>query len=170
MYGGLSPLLLLGCSMLKIALPVVVVAVEDSLTWMEESSVDSDRTIILTDSLSLVSKLQRRSIKKTWFPKLRYIKGHTEIVYIPGYAGNRYNERADRLAGGAVSFGNLDMTAADVFGDLRRGRPSRRQSWWTHLVYGENKRERRAARRRSTVITTRKSTPHIATQLMTGTM
>jgi hypothetical protein len=38
-------------------------AMEDALSWLEENSVDSDRSIILIDSLSIVSKIQRRRIK-----------------------------------------------------------------------------------------------------------
>jgi hypothetical protein len=38
----------------------------------------------------------------------------TNQEHIPGHAGIRYNERADRLAGNAVPFGELEMTAADV--------------------------------------------------------
>jgi hypothetical protein len=43
-------------------------AIEDALTWLEGNLVASDKTIILTDSLSLVNKLQRKRFKKTWFP------------------------------------------------------------------------------------------------------
>jgi hypothetical protein len=43
-------------------------AMEDVLSWLEENSVDSDRSSILTDPLSIVSTLQRMRIKKTWFP------------------------------------------------------------------------------------------------------
>jgi hypothetical protein len=41
-------------------------------------------------------------------------------MYIPGHAVIRYNERADRLAGGAVLFGSLEMTAADVAASVTR--------------------------------------------------
>jgi hypothetical protein len=65
-------------------------AKEDALSWLEENYVDSDRSILLTDSLSIVSKLQRRRIKHTWFPKLRHIKCKTEVICIPGHGGIRY--------------------------------------------------------------------------------
>jgi hypothetical protein len=41
-----------------------------------------------------------------------------EIVYTPGHAGVSYNETADKLAGDAVAFGNLDMTASDVIASI----------------------------------------------------
>jgi hypothetical protein len=44
--------------------------------------------------------------------------GTVEIVYTPGHAGVSYNETADKLAGDAVAFGNLDMTASDVIASI----------------------------------------------------
>jgi hypothetical protein len=41
-----------------------------------------------------------------WYPG--YIR--TEIIYIPGHAGIRFNERADKLAGAAEAFGDLELT------------------------------------------------------------
>jgi hypothetical protein len=77
---------------------------------------DSNRSVILTDSMSIVSKIQRMTIKKT-IPdfQISYTsEAAPRSMYIPGHTGIRYNERADRLAGGAVPFGNLEMTAAVV--------------------------------------------------------
>jgi hypothetical protein len=44
--------------------------------------------------------------------------GTVETVYTPGHAGVSYNETADKLAGDAVAFGNLDMTVSDVIASI----------------------------------------------------
>jgi hypothetical protein len=62
----------------------------------------------------LVTKPEHNKIKETWVPIVKNIQGTVEIVNTPGYAGVSYNETADTLAGDAVVFGNLDMTASDV--------------------------------------------------------
>ena len=93
-------------------------AMGDALVWLAENADPDDRTIILTDSLSLVSKLQRGQIKKDWFRFLRQISGDVQIVYIPGHAGITHNERADKLAGNATAFGTLIPTAKDICDSL----------------------------------------------------
>ena len=70
--------------------------------------------MIITDSLSLVSRLQHGRIMRAWLPTILQISARVELVYIPGHAGIKLNERADKLAGGAEPFGNLVMTPADV--------------------------------------------------------
>jgi hypothetical protein len=42
------------------------------------------------------------------------MKATVEVIYVPGHAGVRYNERADTLAGAAVAFGDLNLTASDI--------------------------------------------------------
>ena len=87
---------------------------EDAFIWMTNNTNADDRTIILTDSLSLVSKLSTGRIKKNWFAILQSIQSRIEVIYIPGHAGIRFNERADWLAGKARPFGDLQLTQADV--------------------------------------------------------
>ena len=89
-------------------------ALEDAFTWMSKNTDASESTVILNDSLSVVSKLRTGRVKKAWFPILQSIEGKIEICYIPGHAGIKYNERADWLAGSAKPFGSLDITQADL--------------------------------------------------------
>jgi hypothetical protein len=74
-----------------------------ALTWLVGNTTVDDHFVILTDSLSLVSKLQRGFIKKDWFPLLRRIPAHTEVIYVPGHARIRY-EKADWLAGKVTNY------------------------------------------------------------------
>ena len=46
-------------------------AMEDALVWVARNAVESEDTVILTNSLSLVSKTSRRCMKKEWFSLLR---------------------------------------------------------------------------------------------------
>jgi hypothetical protein len=91
---------------------------EDALTWLCINSTDDDRAVILTDSLSLVTKLEHNKFKETWLSIVKNIQGTVESVYTPGHAGVSYNETADKLAGDAVAFGNLDMPASDVIASI----------------------------------------------------
>jgi hypothetical protein len=68
---------------------------EDAFTWLSINSTAIDHVVILTDSLSLVSKLQSGGVKKVWLPLLDTISALTEIIYIPGHAGIHFNERSD---------------------------------------------------------------------------
>lgn len=43
----------------------------------------------------------------------KLIKSKIEIIYIPGHAGIYYNEEEDILVGSAITFGEMDITAAD---------------------------------------------------------
>jgi hypothetical protein len=87
---------------------------EDAITWLSGNTSERDRVVILTDSLSLVNKLQSGRVKKVWLPVLDSISAHTEIIYIPGHERIRFNERADKLAGAAEPFGNLPLTDGDI--------------------------------------------------------
>jgi hypothetical protein len=88
---------------------------EDAITWLSGNAyVSSDRVVILTNSLSLVSKLQSGRFKNVWLRLLEDIYAHTVIIYIPGHAGIRFNERADKLTGAAAHFGELKLTDGDI--------------------------------------------------------
>ena len=114
----------------------------DALTWMVGNTTEDDHVVILTDSLSLVSKLQRGLIKKDWFLLLRHIPARMEVIYVPGHAGIRYNEKADWLAGKALPFGNLEPTAADIADAISRGGERRK-----HLDDGKITRKGDSPRR-----------------------
>jgi hypothetical protein len=89
-------------------------AVEDALTWLDINSLKEDKAVILTDSMSLVTKLQRNRMKGHWYHLVQRMRATVEVIYVPGHAGVRYNERADKLAGAAVAFGDLNLTASDI--------------------------------------------------------
>jgi len=89
-------------------------ALEDALTWIARNTLQHDYVMILTDSLSLVSRIQHGRMMETWIPTIQQIVAKVELVYIPGHAGIKLNERADKLAGGAEPFGELVKTPADV--------------------------------------------------------
>ena len=94
-------------------------AFEDALIWLSGNTEDTDKTLLLTDSLSLVSKLQVGMIKDTWAHHIRQIKGVFKAVYVPGHSGISFNEKADELAGKALPFGDLVRVPTDVLSDLR---------------------------------------------------
>ena len=139
------------------------------MTWMVGNTTEDDHVVILTDSLSLVSKLQRGLIKKDWFLLLRHIPARMEVIYVPGHAGIRYNEKADWLAGKALPFGNLEPTAADIADAISRGiqeREERDESTWSMARL----REKETARGEGVNVPLRGDRRLIATQIRTGCM
>jgi hypothetical protein len=102
-------------------------------------------------------------------PKAKGHKGSTEVIYIPGYAGFRYNERPDRLAGGAVPFSDLEMTAADVVDSLTRSIRDKEQLA-EHTCCMQRMREKELERGEGALVTLLGNRRHISTQLLTGAM
>ncbi len=89
-------------------------ALEDALTWLSRNTQSEDNAIILTDSLSLVSKMVGGKLKEGWERLIQKIQGRLTISYIPGHAGIPFNERADKLAGEATPIGMQTRSPADV--------------------------------------------------------
>ena len=94
-------------------------AFEDALVWLAANTQPEDKTILLTDSLSLVRKLQSGMVKDCWAKLIQQIKGTFSTVYIPGHSGIYYNSIADLLAGNARPTGDLIYSPADVISTMR---------------------------------------------------
>ena len=95
-------------------------AYEDALVWLSQVTTAADRTYLLTDSLSLISKIQAGRIKENWVLLFRGIKGHFVSVYVPGHCGISFNSKADRLAGQAEPLGYLIRSPSDVITEIAR--------------------------------------------------
>jgi hypothetical protein len=74
---------------------------------MKENATRDDRVAVLTDSLRIVSKLEKNMLLSTWWDSINDIKAHIIFAYVPGLSGITYNEKADKLAGEATVFGDL---------------------------------------------------------------
>ena len=94
-------------------------ALEDALVWIKMCTECSDRVVILTDSLSLVSKIENGLIRVKWVDTIRDIAASVTVCYIPGHSGLKWNERADKLAGSAEPIGLLHRTPSDVLNDIK---------------------------------------------------
>ncbi len=92
----------------------------DALAWMAAHTNVRDKVVILTDSLSMVSKLEMGLVLETWAVLLRSIDAQVIVTYIPGHCGISYNEKADQLAGEAVVFGELRREPDDVRCEMER--------------------------------------------------
>ena len=96
-------------------------AVTHALWWLSTRN-DSRRThaVILTDSMSLLQKVQKGTIHSEWAHALRKISlGKITWMYCPGHAGVKGNERADRLAGSATMTTGLTLGRSEVLRQLR---------------------------------------------------
>jgi hypothetical protein len=63
---------------------------------------------------------------------LHTISARTEIIYIPGRAGIRFNERADKLAGDVEEFGELELTDGDIIRVLTEALSGKRRKRRVH--------------------------------------
>ena len=75
-------------------------AITLALTWIAEQPYE--RLVIVTDSLSTLEKVRRKSLHADWTPLIQR-SSLTKItwIYCPGHAGVSGNEAADKLAGDA---------------------------------------------------------------------
>ena len=55
-------------------------AFEDALAWISQNTTPHDKVAILTDSLSLISKVESGMVKKSW---LEYMKNNKAIIVLP---------------------------------------------------------------------------------------
>ena len=92
----------------------------DALIWISASTIEQDSVIVLTDFLSLVSRLEQGKVQDTWRPIIDQIEADVVAAYIPGHSGIKFNERADHLAGIAEPFGELVRSPADVLAEVKR--------------------------------------------------
>jgi hypothetical protein len=78
-----------------------------------------DIMAILTDSLSIVSRLDKNTMMSTWWNSMKDVKA---FIYVPGHRGITYNEKADKLAGEATVFGELVHEPDDVIKEMEARR------------------------------------------------
>jgi hypothetical protein len=143
---------------------------EDAITWLSGNASELDRVVILTDSLSLVNKLQSGRVKKVWISVLEEsISAHTKIIYIPGHAGIRFNERADKLAGAAEPFGDLQLTDGDIVRVLTEAILEKEEGEENTFSI-ERLREKEIACGEGANVTLRGGSRRLSTQLLTGAM
>ena len=79
------------------SLTMEVVAVTKAMAWMETQN--AENVCILTDSMNMLRKVENGWIRNEWNNSVKnsQIKRIT-FIYVPGHAGCRGNERADKLA------------------------------------------------------------------------
>ena len=92
---------------------------ENALIWLSAGSTIKDNVIMLTDSQSLVMRLQTAMVKASRVPRLENIKAKLQVTYIPGHAGIYYNEVADQLAGIAQPIREMKLYPEDVINRLK---------------------------------------------------
>jgi hypothetical protein len=125
--------------------------------------------INVADSLKWVNKLQSGPVEKVWLPVLESISAHSEIIYIPGHARIRFNERADNLAGAAEHFGDLELTNGDIVRVLTEAILEKEEGEENTFSI-ELLREKGIVRGEGANVTLRGGSRRLSTQLLTGAM
>jgi ribonuclease HI len=91
---------------------IEVMAVTKVLTWLATQTFTN--VCILSDSMSMLRKIEAGWRRLEWWKSLRLSNLFCIfVIFIPGHAGVRGNERADRLAGTAVISDVRAMDHAD---------------------------------------------------------
>ena len=100
------------------SLTMEVRAVTEAVTWL--ASHDFARVFILSDSMSMIRKVESGMVRRNWVEALVQT-GIKEItfIFVPGHAGVSGNERADRLAGMATVSEGAAMDRNDILNALR---------------------------------------------------
>jgi ribonuclease HI len=84
----------------------------------ERKATHDVRMAILTDSLSIVTRLEQNMMLSTWCDSIKDVKAHIVCVYVPGHSGITYNGKADKLAGEATVFGDQVHEPDDVIKEM----------------------------------------------------
>lgn len=92
----------------------------DTLVWIANNVEEQDRVVVLSDSMSLISGLEKGLILQSWNCTVSRMKPQITACYIPGHAGISYNGKADHLAGRAEVFGTLQREPSDIMTEINR--------------------------------------------------
>ena len=79
-----------------------VEAITKALEWMTAACPRTTHTVLITDSMSTLKKIEKGFLRREWMDTIRGspLRSLTWI-FCPGHAGVGVNEEADRLAGDA---------------------------------------------------------------------
>jgi hypothetical protein len=66
------------------------------VVWIKENVTRDDRVAILTDSLSIFSRLDKNMIMSAWWDSIKDVNAHITFVYVPGHSGITYNLQPTR--------------------------------------------------------------------------
>ena len=93
-------------------------AVTEAIAWLETQCFT--QACFLSDSMSMIRKIEKGWARRQWLVSLaRSTLAKIIFIFVPGHAGVRGNERADRLAAEAVVGNGQAMDRADVMSALR---------------------------------------------------
>ena len=104
------------------SLTMEIMAVTKAMIWLESQTFI--HACFLSDSMSMLRKIETGWARRHWMESLGRSKlTKISFIFVPGHAGVRGNERADRLAGMAAVQSGRAMDQADIINSLReRGR------------------------------------------------
>ncbi len=92
-----------------------VMAASRALEWVKELNVDVRHICIVTDSMSMLRKIEAGSTRKQWISSISESSlQKITWIFTPGHAGVKGNERADHLAGIAEMEEGKSMDRADI--------------------------------------------------------
>ena len=99
------------------SLTMEVRAVTEAWLWL--TSQDYAHACILSDSMSMLRKVEAGKVRRKWVDLLMQSKTQKIVfIFVPGHAGVKGNERADKLAGMATLSEGVSMDRADIINAL----------------------------------------------------
>ncbi len=74
-------------------------ALNQAITWLQANTPTAKHIILASDSQAVLRRLEEGWYPDSWLSAATYFQyKHVSFVYVPGHAGVRVNEEADRLA------------------------------------------------------------------------
>ena len=103
------------------SLTMEIEAVTHALRWLASvDGMEESQGFILTDSMNLLQKVEIGIGTPDWHEAMNTIKlRKLTWIYCPGHAGVKGNERADKLAGKAISESSLRLGRSEILRKLR---------------------------------------------------
>ena len=96
-------------------------AITKAIGWVCSSLPEATHTVIVTDSQSVLRRIERGLLRTEWLESVRASRVRfITWIFCPGHAGVKGNEAADRLAGNAIVEGGLQLHKQDVLKNLEK--------------------------------------------------
>ena len=106
-------------------------AITQAIKWIETDRRETRHAAIVTDSLSVLRKIETGKLRSEWLKSIAATAVHTLTwIFCPGHAGVQGNEVADSLAGAAETEFDMKEDRGDILRKLSDQLKEREENEW----------------------------------------